>query len=293
MKTSFDRARPVRVRMLCAAGFLALAGCGSPPPSPIGAAAEEEASVPVHTPTSPAAFEQKLRERALGQGRRGHLAEAATSWEILTVLRPESAEYRDRLEETRRLIDATVPERMQRGAQALKRGELDAATSHYLAALALQPDNLQAADALRGIERERNRRNYLGKSARTTITRRAINEAQATAAAPGNPDRNAIEHATLLAGQGEYDDAIVLLERQLAADKRDVAACQLLSEVYFQKAEKLLPRDRGGAVAAYERSVRVDAANTRAAARLKQLKPSGTAAALANVAAREGCNAAR
>src|SRR5438105_3339676 len=103
-------------------------------------------------------FEQRLRDRALSQGRQGRLAETATSWEILTVLRPAVREYRVRLDDTRHLIDTAVPERLQRGAQAIKRGDPDAAAAQYLAALALQPDNAVAAEALRNIERERNRR---------------------------------------------------------------------------------------------------------------------------------------
>ncbi|RQP25391.1 tetratricopeptide repeat protein [Piscinibacter terrae] len=272
-----------------ALGVLVLSGCAAPPPVPPSSSTDDEvAPVPARQAVGADAFEQRLRERALQSMRQGQLADAATAWEILTVLRPEQRDYRDHLNETQQLIAQAVPERMQRGAQALKRGELDAAASQYLAALALAPDNAQAAEALRGIERERNKRGVLGKAARVTITRRASADARMASA----PDRNAIEHATMLAGQGELDDAISLLERQLAADKRNTAACQLLADVYVQKAEKQAPRDKPGAIASLEKSLRLDAGNARATERLRQLK-GGSAATVTPVASREGCAASR
>lgn len=282
------------VRSLCAAmlGAVVLAGCASPPATPSSSADDEAASpLPARRATGVDGFEQRLRERALHFGRQGQLAEAATAWEILTVLRPEHREYRDRLDEMRQLIGQVVPDRMQRGAQALKRGELDTASSHYLAALALEPDNAPAADALRSIERERNKRGILGKASRVALVRRAVNDSRAATA----PERNTLEHAAMLAGQGELDEAVLLLERQLAADKRNTAACRLLSDVYLSKAEKQAPRDRSGAIASLEKSLRLDPGNARAAERLRQIKggngsASGSALPVIPVASREGCS---
>ncbi|WP_280152276.1 hypothetical protein [Piscinibacter sp. XHJ-5] len=275
----------------CGLAALAMAGCSTPPPSPPPgpAAAADETALAARMPPPASVFERRMRDRALSQGRQGRLAEASVSWEILTVLRPDVADYQDRLAEIRRLIDTTVLDRLQRGAQAHKRGDLDGASTQYLAALSLQPDHAQAADALRQIERERNKRSYLGKYSRSTLTRRAMAEAQANAAPAVPLDRNEVEHASMLATQGELDDAIVLLERHLALDKRDAAACQLLADVYFQKAEKQLVRDKAAAMASYEKGLRLDASNPRAASKLKALKNgngSGTAGAAASCASR-------
>ncbi|MBW8828968.1 MAG: hypothetical protein JF606_05970 [Burkholderiales bacterium] len=280
-------------RLAAASLAIALAACGTVPmtstgPDDDGAGAVSRGSV------TRANFEKRLRERALSQGRRGRLAEAATSWEILTVLRPETHEYRDRLEETRRQIDTAIADRLQRGAQALKRGESDAAAAQYLAALALQPDNDEAAQALRNIERDRNKRSFLGKPSRVTLTRRAINDSQmAASSTPRTPlDRNELEHAAMLGMQGELDDAIALLERYLAVDTQDAAACHLLADMYYQKAEKQLPSDKPGAISALAKSLCLDASNTRAATRLKELK-NGSEAVVAMVLARESCESAR
>jgi tetratricopeptide (TPR) repeat protein len=251
-----------------------VAACGTTEPRPPAPREDVAAPVALARPPAPTGgFEQRLHDRALTQGRQGRLADAATSWELLTVLRPNASEYRDGLNETRRLIDTAVAERLQRAQQALKRRELDTATAQYLSVLALQPDHEQAAEALRGIERERNKQAYLGKFSRITLTRRATADAQIASAGPAVPlDRNDLEHAAMLGTQGEFDDAIVLLERHLAADRSDTKACQLLADMYFQKAEKQLARDKGGAAVSLEKSLRLDGSNQRAAMRLKQLK---------------------
>ena len=249
----------------------ALAGCASAPPTPgAGAAVTSGAST-----ASSAAFEQHYRDRASSAQRQGHLADAAIAWEVLTVLRPESREYRDALLDTRRQIDAAVAERLPRAAQAQRRGDLDAATQGYLAVLALQPDSTPAADALRSIERERVKRQQLGRLSRLTLMRRGTETMSPNdkLAAPAGLDRNELEHATILARQGEIDSAIGLLERRLAADRNDRAARNLLADLYERKADDVLAaRDTAGAIALLEKSLRLDPSDAHVAERLKQLR---------------------
>jgi tetratricopeptide (TPR) repeat protein len=258
---------------LCVLLSLVVAACGTPmPPSDTGgnAAARDEMPLPAQAQSPNRAFERKQRERAQLLARQGRLGEAVLAWEVVTVLRPDALEYRERLAELRRQVDVATAERLQRGAAAQQRGELDAATQQYLAVLALQPDQAQAAEALRAIERERNKRNFLGKYSRLTLTRRSMADATMPSTAP---ESNELEHASILASQGDIDDAIAVLEKRVTADRRDDAARQLLADVYFQKAEKLALRDKKGAIAALEKSLRLDPAHARAAALLKQLKP--------------------
>jgi hypothetical protein len=223
-----------RIAVLFAAALVA--ACGTAPPASMADDDREPAERTASGPVAPgaAAFEQRLRERAYAQVRQGRLAEAATSWEILVALRPGAAEYRERLHETRRTIDALVPDRLQRAQQAQRRGELEAATAQYLSVLTLQPDHAQAAEALRAIERGRNRSLYLGKLSRNTLAR--SNGSALRAAKSGNGvDRNDVEHAAMLRTQGEIDAAIVLLERYVAARGADAAACRLLADMVLQK----------------------------------------------------------
>jgi tetratricopeptide (TPR) repeat protein len=254
-----------------------LAACESIPPSPPPAATPApEPAMPksVDQPTQLPAlmFEQRQREQALAFARRQRLADAALTWEVLLVLRPDSSEYRERLAETRRQIDALGAERLARALPAAQRGDLDGATQQYLAILALQPTSEPAADALRALERERNRRNYLGKSSRITLTRRAAADAEMAASPAGMASGNELEHATLLAGDGEFDEAIALLERRLRIDRRDAPARRLLARIYFGKAGVVLARDRNGAIAALEKSARLDPEDSQAATRLRQLR---------------------
>jgi len=238
-------------------------------PAAGAAGARDTMALPAAAQSPHLVFERKQRERAQLLARQGRLGEAVLAWEVLTVLRPDATEYRDRLADLRRQLDAAVAERLQRGAQAQQRGELDAATQQYLGVLALQPEQTQAADALRTIERERNKRNFLGKYSRITLTKRSMAEATMPSAAPQS---NELEHASILASQGDIDDAIAVLEKRVAADKRDDAARLLLADVYFQKADKLAPRDKKAALAAVERSLRLEPADARALALQKQLK---------------------
>lgn len=276
-----------RLDAACLALVVGLGGCGSAPPAlePRGSADE---AAPQPAGTSLSAFEAAQRQRALEQERQGRLADAAWTWEVLSVLKPDNAEYRDSLAAVRRQIDAAVADRLQRAQQAQKRGETESATTQYLTVLSLQPDNAQAAEALRSLERERNRRSYLGKPSRITLARRA-SEAESkpaarAAAATATQDRNELEHIALLANQGELDEAIAQLERHVAADRRDAAARQMLADLYFQKADKLGGRgQKQAAIAWLQKSLKLDAGHARAAALLKQLQaePAGAAAAAA------------
>lgn len=123
-------------------------------------------------PPSVAAFERAQQERALKLAQEGRLAEAESAWEVLALLRPSAVEYRDRLEQTRSRIDSETADHWRKAEQARRRGELDNAQSQYLQVLQLQPDHVAAADALRAIEKERNRRSYLGRLSRVTLGKR-------------------------------------------------------------------------------------------------------------------------
>jgi hypothetical protein len=159
---------------------MGLAACGSQPPGPAGAAASPR------LPASPVAaapgrsdgieaFERQQRERAEIAQRQGRLADAALAWEVLTALKPQRSEYRERLAATRSQVQAAVEDRLGKAAAAQKRGELDGAVQHYLAVLALEPAHEGAADALRAIERERQKR-HAGRLARDPLQKRSNGE---------------------------------------------------------------------------------------------------------------------
>lgn len=235
----------------------------------------------------PTAFEQAQVSRAQEQVKDGQLAEAAWTWEALTVLRPDNTGYRDSLAATRQLIDSGVSERLEKARAAQKRGDLDGASTAYLGVLALQPDNEAAADALRGLEKERNQKSYLGKPTRLTLRKAgppvaakpaakaqaagASGKDAAPAAASAGPDRNELEHIAMLAAQGELDEPIRLLERRAPQDRNDPSAKRLLADLYVRKAEKISTIDKSGAVMLLQKCLRVDPKNARATALMRQL----------------------
>lgn len=277
------------VGLFCAALGPALVGCASHAPDDARASRGDAPASAAAPPNPLSAYEQQQRDRAIASARQRHLADAAIAWELLTVLRPDVPEYRERLADTQRQIDVAVAERLPRAAQAAQRGEIETATQLYLAVLALQPLNDGAAEALRALERERNKRNFLGKSSRTTLTRRAIADAEMSAAPAARGSalagRAELEQAALLAGDGEFDAAIDLLEHRLALDPKDGPARRALADVYYSKAESLLPRDRAAAVEALRKSEQTLPARTRASKRLRQLDGAASAPVGAGAAA--------
>jgi hypothetical protein len=151
-------------RALAALAALA-AGCAGVPPANPPPDASALPALP--SKTAPAAasakavdrFERRWQERVREQQQSGCAADAAVSLEVLTLLRPEDAALRAELDALRRQLAAGAAELMKRARQAQARGGLDAAEAQFLEVLALQPDHAGAAEALRALERERNRRN--------------------------------------------------------------------------------------------------------------------------------------
>lgn len=147
-----------------------LAACSSTPPREPADATTLPAESRVDSPL--VAFERAQLERALQLVQQGRHAEAANAWEVLALLRPEVVAYQDRLEQARTRAEADAGEHLRRAELARRRGDLDGAQTQYLLALQLQPEQAQAADGLRAIERERNRRYYLGRLSRVTLGKR-------------------------------------------------------------------------------------------------------------------------
>jgi len=256
-------------RALC--GSLALCAlltaCGNVPTTP-GAAAGKDAT---HS-----AFEQQELDRAKLMSRQNRLAEAAQSWEVLTVLRPDVASYAERLASTRAQMARTAADLAVSARQSAKRGALDEAAQQYLALLALQPGDTAAADALRAIERERNKRDFLGRYSRLTLAGRMSGGATLSDGAAANAlsaERNDLEHAAMLAGQGEYDDAIALLSPRLKARVKDEAARSLLADVYFQKAQADVSGNKPAVISLLDKCLQLNPKHAGARARLAQLKP--------------------
>ncbi len=295
-----------RTRLAIAGICALLQACASAPlpaPAPAPESVQDEVAPVILMPADPSGYEAAQRAHAGELERQGRLAEAALVWEVLAIIRPANDEYRARLSELNRRIAGAAAERVQRGDQAAARGQLDVAMSFYLSALALQHDNARAADALRNAEREMNRRNHLGKLTRHTLTRKAMADADmvppprtdavlapaARSAAVAPPPLAApepqpatptqargsaieVEHASLLASQGEYAEAVAMLENWLQSNRRDTAARNMLADVYVQQAESVASSNPKAAIELLEKTLQLDRSHRRATERLRQLK---------------------
>jgi hypothetical protein len=252
-----------------------LAGCDTPPAA-APQAGERGTAALVAVPAPPREapldeLERRWLERLATAERNGQWAQAALALEVLVLLNPRA--HQERQAELNKRISQTHAERLQRAQQELAAGRLEAAEQLYLSALALRPQSGDAAQALRAIERTRNKRDYLGQSSRITLTRRyavPATTAQAAAQLDASMER---EHAAMLATQGDTDAAIAILEDQLARDKADRATRSMLVELYVKKAQGLRGQDLPASRAALAQALRLVPDHTGALALMKQLPP--------------------
>jgi tetratricopeptide (TPR) repeat protein len=285
-----------------------LAACATPEPPPAARAAT--------LPTPQDALEASYRERALAASKDRRWAEALMNWELLALLRPGVPEYRSQIAETQRRIGEVSAEALRAGDAARRRGDADSAQTQYLRVLAVDPDNVEAMQALRELDRERVRRAYFNRAPRNVAAPNARNGAAQPL--PG------AEVGVVLHRQGDHLGAIQALTRHLQAHPNDEGAKELLADsnfhvgaayaqqnkledalLYYERARTLGYRDtsaltavlrqtrkaladeyvkqgdvaasdRRKAVALWEQALKVDPTHAEAAARLRQPRTAPT-----------------
>ena len=94
------------------------------------------------------------RQQAEALERDGQLRRAAEEWKIALAIAPGDARTRESLRALQARIDQAVAERLDEGRKALARGVQVEARRKFLAALALDPSNRAAFDALQSDTRE-------------------------------------------------------------------------------------------------------------------------------------------
>jgi len=134
--------------LAAAALSLALGGCAaltSSTPSEPGAGPAPLARDPLAA---------RHRQQAEALERDGQLRRAAEEWKIALAIAPGDAQARESLRALQARIDQVVAERLDEGRKALARGVHVEARRKFLAALALDPSNRAAFDALQSDTRE-------------------------------------------------------------------------------------------------------------------------------------------
>lgn len=125
----------------------------------LGGCAAVTSSTPSEPGAGPAAIARdplaaRHREQAEALERDGQLRRAAEEWKIALAIAPGDARARESLRALQARIDQVVAERLDEGRKALARGVHVEARRKFLAALALDPSNRAAFDALQSDTRE-------------------------------------------------------------------------------------------------------------------------------------------
>lgn len=254
-----------------AAVAVGLAACAAPPPAPL--AAPDAAARPTAAADDVALrrFQRIQLDRAEAAEGQGRLADAHVAYEVLALLQPDGA-HAAKAAQLGQRIDAEVALRMARAEAAQRRGDHEQAAQLYLEVLTLAPAHAGAAGALRQLERERNRRQFVGKFSRQTLTRRAAADAEMNGSdepSASGATRNQLEHATLLARQGDVEAAIALLRE--TGRPADGPSKALLADLYVQRAEAQFAREPQAALVAVTAALAIDPAHPGARALARRL----------------------
>ncbi len=157
-----------RIARLAAALLVLLVAACTPPPA---------VRVPEPEPPAPPLVSENAQRQAVARHRKlaqdatraGDLAAAATQWQILTLLVPTDAAYRDALATARAGIATGVREQISAANAALAAGEQERAAQAALRALALDPENADAARLLRDVDKRRMARTQADRANRARL----------------------------------------------------------------------------------------------------------------------------
>ena len=263
-----------RVAIACG---LMLAACTTPPgpaPAPPPPAVVRETSPPSAADLALAAFVSRQREHAALAARQGHWADAIWSCDVLLALDPHDTAALAARAQARNAAAAAVADRLPRAQQAWQRGDLSSAKRLYLEVLVVAPDHAGAAEALRKIELARTLRGNVPGN-RVSVAAPPRGKAPASPldqGAAATVDRNDLEHASMLASQGDLDAAIAMLQPLANDQQADPATRTQLADLYFRRAERLQATDKTGAIGALDQCLRLQPGHRQAKAMLKTLR---------------------
>ena len=251
-----------RVRLHCRsllAGLALLAGCAQVPPAPT----ESPAVAPrLSTQDERVRLAVAKHQQLASQAKQaGDLAAAATQYQVLTLLAPNDARFRNELAATRAEIGRRVKESLAAGNAAMRSGDADRAAEAFLKVLALDPENAEAARDLRDIEMQRLSRIQAGRAAKAGGAGAVANAASRAAGAPRTPasaasDAYDLEQPLEMFKAGDTTGGLRDLKAYVDANPNDKAARNRIGTAVYDRAREL--EDQGAreqALALYEQAV--------------------------------------
>ena len=214
-------ARAVTLQMALLITCGSLAACAPAPSLP-------DAEPPV-VRSAPPAIGSSYRAAAITRHARlaatareaGDLASAADHEEVLVLLAPEDPARRKALQATRDAIRRSVRAHADAGVTARRGGDLASARDAYLRALALDPDNIEAAKALREIDLAVMSKSQGDRAARVRATDDIIASVKARAA-----DSYDLEQRLELVRAGDLTAGLRELRSWVDANQGDRASRQ-------------------------------------------------------------------
>jgi tetratricopeptide (TPR) repeat protein len=270
---AYELQLPVIARLVIVAAAAALAGCAQIP--------EERPPAPPPAPTASAPTVSRTVGEAIARHRKladdarraGDLATAAQQLQVLTVLAPDAAAYVRELATVRASIDKDAREAVQAGVAAMSAGELDRASASMLRALALDPSQADAANALREIDRRRLTRIQADKAAKVAQQGNAPGSGVARAQTEVN-DGFDIEQAIEMVRAGDASNGLRDLRAYVAANPNNRAVRQRIGNAVADRARELEDQKaKEQAVSLYEQAVALRGdGNAPWAARMAPLK---------------------
>jgi tetratricopeptide (TPR) repeat protein len=226
--------------LIAPVGALVLASCASgpepvaPQERPIASPAPTRIAHPRPPPPTELPLEQREREIAERLMQEGRWADAIPHWEVLELLHPDQPGYAKKLADAKSRATTAATEHLQQARQARQQGQSDRAFVLYLKVLSANPDNAEAAQALREIEQDSARRAYVG-----ALSRGGNNEAMAGVrrGSNGPPPPSAggeLDSAIALLHQGDTAAAVQALESYVRKNPRDDLGKRTLQDAYVE-----------------------------------------------------------
>lgn len=149
--------------------MVALIAAGCTPPPALRTPEPEPVILPSISDDAQRQAVARHRKLAQEATRTGDFATAVTQWQILTLLAPSDQSFKDALASARSARATGVREQMAVANAALAANEHERAAQAALRALALDPENSDAARMLRDLDRRRMTRVQADRAARARL----------------------------------------------------------------------------------------------------------------------------
>jgi hypothetical protein len=166
----------------------------------------------------------------------GDLTAAEDHWQVLALLEPDNASYRQALASTREAIARGVREWWQAGVAARRNGDAARARDAFLRTLALDPSHAEAAQALRELEQQAMAKTQADRASRVRAAEDVVAGARARAAASPVNDGYDLEQRIELVRAGDLQAGLRELRVWVEANPGDKAGRQRAGAAIAERA---------------------------------------------------------